>query len=68
VAHAINQQAEAVSLGCAGMRTFTDISPDLAFIAIPGIALPTLSERLSLVVASNQSMLAHYKAKMDAFS
>jgi uncharacterized protein (DUF169 family) len=68
VAHAINQHVEAVSLGCAGMRTFTDISPDLAFIAIPGIALPTLSERLSLVVASNQSMLDHYKEKMDAFS
>jgi uncharacterized protein (DUF169 family) len=66
IAHAISQQAEAVSLGCAGMRTFTEISPELAFIVIPGSALATLPERLSLAVASNQSMLDHYKEKLVA--
>lgn len=68
LARTINTKRESFSLGCTGMRTFTEIAPALAFFVIPGRALSTLAEDLRNVVDSNKKMLAHYQVKKDAFA
>ena len=68
LARTINTKRESFSLGCTGMRTFTEIAPALAFFVIPGRTLSTLAEDLSQVVDSNKKMLAHYQVKKDAFA
>jgi len=53
-----------VSLGCAGMRTFTAVEPGLLLSVRPGPALAGLPERLAAVASANDSMRAHYAAKL----
>jgi uncharacterized protein (DUF169 family) len=55
-----------VSLGCAGMRTFTDILPDRLLIAIPGAALDSLSDQLSATGDANDQMLEFYRGRKAA--
>jgi len=66
VARAINTQSDAFSLGCAGMRTFTEISSNVALFVIPGCNLVEMAEALSGVVDSNNAMLTHYQEKRNA--
>ena len=66
VARAINTQSDSFSLGCAGMRTFTEVSPNVALFIIPGCNLVEMATSLSGIVASNKKMLAHYKEKKNA--
>jgi uncharacterized protein (DUF169 family) len=53
-----------VSLGCAGMRTFTAIEPGMLLSVLPGTALVGLAERLTTIASANESMQAHYAAKL----
>jgi uncharacterized protein (DUF169 family) len=68
LAHAINDGRESFSLGCAGMRSFTEIAPALALFVIPGEAIASLADRLTRTLASNAAMLEHYRTKNDAFA
>ncbi len=52
-----------VSLGCAGMRTFTEIPADRLLLAVPQPALVGLEDRLRRTLAANQHMQAIYTAK-----
>jgi uncharacterized protein (DUF169 family) len=49
-----------LSLGCAGMRTFTEIGDDLTLAAIPGSALSGFAEALASTAESNAAMRSFY--------
>ena len=51
-----------LSLGCAGMRTFTEIGDDLTLAALPGSALPGFVEALASTAESNAGMRSFYSA------
>lgn len=68
VARTVNAQSESLSLGCAGMRTFTEVAPALALFVIPGQVLPTLADALGRMMASNEQMLSYYRARKNAFA
>jgi uncharacterized protein (DUF169 family) len=53
-----------LSLGCAGMRTFTAVEPGMLLSVLPAPALAGLGERLRSVTAANESMRAHYAGKL----
>jgi len=66
VARAINTQSDSFSLGCAGMRTFTEVSPNVALFVIPGCNLVEMAEALGAIINSNKDMLKHYQEKRNA--
>jgi uncharacterized protein (DUF169 family) len=49
-----------LSLGCAGMRTFTAVEPGMLLSVLPAPALAGLAERLRATAAANGAMRAHY--------
>ena len=53
-----------LSLGCAGMRTFTAVEPGMLMSVLPAPALVGLGERLGSMAAANESMRAHYATKL----
>ena len=53
-----------LSLGCAGMRTFTAVEPGMLLSVLPAPALTGLEERLRSVADANESMRAHYAEKL----
>jgi uncharacterized protein (DUF169 family) len=55
-----------LSLGCAGMRTFTAVEPGMLLSVLPAPALAGLGERLQSAAAANQSMRAHYAAMLGS--
>src|SRR3989338_419371 len=57
------EHGSAVSLGCAGMRTFTEVSGDRMLAVVSGERLSTLGERLPVVVKANAAMQLHYDRK-----
>jgi uncharacterized protein (DUF169 family) len=56
-----------MSLGCAGMRTFTEIPDDRCLVAIPCSALRTLAEQLGQMRVTNESMRAIYASQKARF-
>lgn len=56
-----------MSLGCAGMRTFTEIPDDQCLVAIPGAKLAAVTDALGEMVAVNAQMKEHYLAKKSQF-
>ena len=68
VAQAVNSRDSAFSLGCAGMRTFTEIPPELSLLVIPSATLPALAADLRQIQGANTKMLDYYKAKQRAFA
>lgn len=57
-----------ISLGCAGMRTFTDILPDRLLIALPGATLDTLADQLRTTTDANDQMIDFYRGRQAAMS
>ena len=55
-----------MSLGCAGMRTFTEIGDDLNLAALPGSALAGFVNSLAGTVESNAAMRSFYSAHKAA--
>lgn len=49
-----------MSLGCAGMRTFTEIGDELTLAALPSSALDSFVDSLTGTVASNTAMRSFY--------
>jgi uncharacterized protein (DUF169 family) len=66
LARTVNTGDNSISLGCIGMRSFTEIAPALAFVTIPGVQLAALAEKLGQTAESNRQMLGHYQAKIHA--
>jgi uncharacterized protein (DUF169 family) len=56
-----------VSLGCAGMRTFTEVADDLALFVVPGVELEAFTKKLQETLASNEQMLAFYQQHKSNF-
>jgi uncharacterized protein (DUF169 family) len=68
LASAVNSGASSFSLGCAGMRTFTEIDPSLSLVAVPGSALADCMRDLQAIKAANDKMLSHYRAHKSALA
>lgn len=67
IAVAMRRDTATFSVGCSGMRTFTEIPENLQLAVVPGAVLPTLSERLATVDRANEHMLEHYSAQKALF-
>lgn len=68
VARAINSGRGAMSLGCAGMRTFTGVDQHLSLVVVPGVSLDSLSADLERVSRANAKMRDYYSAKKASFA
>jgi uncharacterized protein (DUF169 family) len=55
--------AATLSLGCAGMRTFTEISNDRLLGAIPGDILDTFVDALARTLDANAAMQRYYDGR-----
>jgi uncharacterized protein (DUF169 family) len=55
-----------MSLGCAGMRTFTEIGDDMNLAVIPGTAMEGFLDALAVTVESNSAMRSFYSAHKAA--
>jgi uncharacterized protein (DUF169 family) len=58
--------AATLSLGCAGMRTFTEIPPDRLLGVLPGNLLDGLAAGLQRMQNANEAMQARYQALKTA--
>lgn len=58
---AVADGSATVSVGCAGMRTFTEIPDAYTLTAIPGAQLEGLGQALETTLAANRHMLAAYQ-------
>lgn len=66
---ALDKSQSTLSLGCLGMRVFTDVSQDQLLAVLPGSRIEEFSRALESVVAANQTMGEFYqghKAKYAA--
>jgi uncharacterized protein (DUF169 family) len=63
---ALNSGQPGMSLGCAGMRTFTEIGDDMNLAAVPGSALTGFVDALAGTVESNTAMRSFYAAHKAA--
>jgi uncharacterized protein (DUF169 family) len=64
---ALSRGAMTVSLGCVGMRTYTEIADDHLLAVVPAEAVPQLAARLAGIVAANGVLAEFHEArKMDA--
>lgn len=63
---ALSTGAPAISWGCTGMRTFTEIPDDRLLAAVPGTRLGSFVEDLERIVTSNDTMRAFYEGKKAA--
>jgi uncharacterized protein (DUF169 family) len=53
-----------LSLGCAGMRTFTAVEPGMLLSVLPAVALTGLADRLRGAAGANAAMRAHYAGQV----
>ncbi|WP_216207083.1 DUF169 domain-containing protein [Amycolatopsis aidingensis] len=60
---ALSSDAPAISWGCMGMRTFTEIPDDQLLAAVPGARLDALLDDLDKVIAANETMKIFYERK-----
>jgi uncharacterized protein (DUF169 family) len=65
---ALAQSRAMLSLGCLGMRTFTDISGDRMLAVLPGAGLKEIVDRLKSTVEANRAMAEVYNASKAAFA
>lgn len=61
IPEAISARQTTLSLGCAGMRTFTAIAPDRLLAVIPGRSLGPLSAEVARLREINNAMETFYK-------
>jgi uncharacterized protein (DUF169 family) len=59
---ALAKSQSTLSLGCLGMRIFTDVSHDQLLAVLPGSKIEELSRALESVAAANQTMGEYYHA------
>ena len=63
---AVNAQRVTISLGCAGMRTFTEIASDRMLGVIPAPMIEALVEAVERTVTQNETMEVFYSAHKAA--
>jgi uncharacterized protein (DUF169 family) len=68
IAMAVKREAPTFSVGCAGMRIFTGIDPDLDMAVLPRTVLADLPQRLNSTADANARMAKHYTAQKDRFT
>jgi len=56
-----------LSLGCAGMRTFTEVADDRMLMAVPGAQLENFASALETVDTANDGMLTFYRGHKASF-
>ena len=56
----MSSASAAVSLGCAGNRTFTGLQDDELYVAIPGAKWEDFKVRLAEIAAANEHMGRYY--------
>lgn len=60
---ALGGERPALSLGCAGMRTFTEISDDRLLAVLPGSRAEEIVAQLGATVSANESMAGYYQSQ-----
>ncbi|MDE3153835.1 MAG: DUF169 domain-containing protein [Acidobacteriota bacterium] len=55
----------ALSFGCAGNRTFTDLPDDQLYFAVPAALWDRFSDVLETIVRANETMATYYEGKKD---
>ena len=65
---ALSQSRAMLSMGCLGMRTFTDISADRMLAVLPAAELERFAASLDAVAAANSDMAHVYDAQKAAFT
>jgi uncharacterized protein (DUF169 family) len=68
LALADQQQAARLSLGCMGMRTFTQIGPDRILASLPGGELAGLVGALERTTTANAAMESFYQGQAEQFA
>lgn len=63
---ALHSGQPGMSLGCTGMRTFTEIGDDMNLAVIPGSALTGFVDSLQQTLGSNAAMRSFYSAQKAA--
>jgi uncharacterized protein (DUF169 family) len=58
----------ALSLGCTGMRTFTEVADDQLLAVVPAPSVPAFQEALDRAVKANRSMAAFYQRRKAELS
>jgi uncharacterized protein (DUF169 family) len=65
---ALRSSQPGMSLGCVGMRTFTEIGDDMNLAVIPSSALAGFIDDLARTVESNNAMRSFYSAHKTAIA
>jgi uncharacterized protein (DUF169 family) len=60
---AVSRGAMTPSLGCIGMRTYTEIADDHMLAIVPARAVPQLAATLDAIVAANRAMAEFHEAR-----
>ena len=63
----IRSSQPTLSLGCMGMRTFTEISDDRLLAVVPGKRAGELASSLESIIKSNDAMESFYRQHKDRF-
>lgn len=63
---ALSHDRAAISLGCTGMRTFTEVSDDRLLAVIPGARGGDFADSLDRIASANDTMLAYYSERKAA--
>jgi len=61
IPRALERHQSRLSLGCAGMRTFSGISDDELLAVVPGDQLGALAEGLERIVSVNEAVMSYYQ-------
>ena len=61
----LERKRPTLSLGCMGMRTFTEIAEDRMLLSIPGGILSELEEKIANTISANQKMKERYLQKKN---
>jgi uncharacterized protein (DUF169 family) len=62
----LEKEGPVISLGCIGMRTFTEIANDLMLAVLPGAKLEEFTEKLLSLRGINDSMASFYASRKEA--
>ena len=65
---ALQTDSAALSLGCKGNRTFTNLPDDEMYLCIPGEKWPAFLEQFALIAQANDAMGAYYQDKQARFA
>jgi uncharacterized protein (DUF169 family) len=64
---ALDAEQPTLSLGCMGMRTFTEVLPDLLLSVVPGSKLAEFEQLVVDTVEANKKMQAYYEQQKALF-